>query len=201
MNKHRYHLLWLMLPAVLVVAYFVIFQPGHDASLSVTTADQFSDTTTATGRIEQPAPELIDLANDVSPQALDSASEQEVARDREFINYAFPLLSTWKSQELKPLLAEETIAASSDEELNEVMSVLEDRLGELKSFETPQPVVLEDALPEQDSTQQGELQHYQFVAYYEAGEAEIDLIIHKQQDDSSLYSFNIHVPTEEENVF
>lgn len=201
MNKHRSHMLWLVLPAVLVVAGIVVFQPGRDESLNATSVNQFNDTTTVPGRIEHSEARLVDLTNDDSPQELEPPIAQEVARDREFINYAFPLLSTWKLQELKPLLAEETIAASSDEELNEVMSVLEDRLGELKSFETPQPVLLQDALPEQDSTQEGELQHYQFVAYYEAGEAEIDLILHKRQDDSSLYSFNIHVPTQEENVF
>ncbi len=205
MNNHRHHLLWLMLPAVLVVGYFVVFQPGHDeASIAATQGMGTRDNSLNTGsaRIEQPDADLATSPeNTTLPLTPDTGSDQEeVDRDREFINYAFPLLSKWNLQDVKPLLAEETVAASSDEELNEVMSVLEDRLGDLKSFETPQPVTLESAVPEQVETRDGKLQHYQFIAYYEAGEAEIDLILHKNQNDSSLYSFNIHVPNQE-NVF
>jgi hypothetical protein len=200
MNNHRHHLLWLMLPAVLVVGYFVIFQPGGN---EVPVATQNNVVNTDPASIEQPDPDATTGVEDATlPLTPDIAREQEeVDRDREFINYAFPLLSTWNLQDVKPLLAEETIAASSDAELSEVMSVLEDRLGDLRSFDTPQPVALEGAVPEQDEALDGELQHYQFVAYYEAGEAEIDLILHKSQNDSSLYSFNIHVPTQQEEVF
>lgn len=195
MNNHKHHLLWLMLPAVLVVLYFVVVQPGREETPVVATQENGID-----ARIEQPeTDELTRLENATLPLTPEIGSEQEqVDRDREFINYAFPLLSKWNLQDVKPLLAEETIAASSDEELNEVMSVLEDRLGDLKSFETPQPVTLEGAVPEQNEAQDGELQHYQFIAYYEAGEAEIDLILHNRQNDSSLYSFNIHVPNQED---
>jgi hypothetical protein len=200
MNNHKHHLLWLMLPAVLVAGYFVVFQPGRDEVPAVGAQDNALNTGPA--RIEQPDADVAtNLENATMPLTTDTGSDQEeVDRDREFINYAFPLLSKWNLQDVKPLLAEETIAASSDEELNEVMSVLEDRLGDLKSFETPQPVALENTVPEQDEALDGELQHYQFIAYYEAGEAEIDLILHKSQNDSSLYSFNIHVPNQE-NVF
>ncbi len=89
------------------------------------------------------------------------------------------------------MLAEETIASSSDDELTEVMSVLEERLGNLKYFDTPQPVL--KPASDADSEEEG-LQLYQFMAYYEAGAAEINLMLQKERNDNSLYSFNINVP-------
>jgi len=190
MNRNKHQLLWLMLPAVLVVLYFAIFQPGAESSRTVTTEENIVDT----GPAQVEETDSADIVNNEEPQqeAISAnQQEQEVAEDREFINYAFPVLSKWNLQEVKPLLAEVTIAASSDEELNEVMSVLEDRLGDLKYFETPELVATANIEPDQG--EDSKLQQYQFIAYYETGEAEIDLVLHRQRENNSLYSFNIHV--------
>jgi hypothetical protein len=197
MNKYKHHFLWLSLPAVVVVLYFVIFQPRPESMAAATTAPDIVDA----GPVRVTPPDKPDIPAAIagaesidSPESLsgdEAEAVEEVARDREFINYAFPLLSTWNLQEIKPLLANATIEASTDEELDEVMSVLGDRLGDLKYFETPQPVATRT---EADAAGEAKLQHYQFVAYYEAGVAEIDLILRKQLSTNSLYSFNIHVP-------
>jgi hypothetical protein len=194
MNKSRQALLWLILPLVLIVGYFV-FQPSQDdESPVVATQDAVIDSGASQTDVREPGQN--DLANEAEQSAPSSA--QELERDLAFINYAFPLLSKWDLQEVKPLLAQETIAASSDETLNGVMSVLEDRLGELKSFETPRPVTPSAGELAQDAAFEGKLQHYQFVAYYEAGKAEVDLILDKRQDTSALYSFDIHVPKQQD---
>lgn len=195
MNKSKHPLIWFMLPAVLIAIYFVVFQPGRQETPATVAGENLIDSDPApAGAIETEIP----AASEPDQLASGTGNDQdEVEQDREFINYAFPLLSKWDLQEVKPLLAEETIAASSDEELAEVMSVLEERLGELKSFELPQPVTLEGAEPAQDENLDDDLQHYQFIAYYEAGQAEIDLVLSKRQNDNSLYSFNIHIPTED----
>jgi hypothetical protein len=197
MNKYKHHLFWLSLPAVVVVLYFIIFQPRPESlTLATTTTDSVDAGPVgviAPGKPDIPAviasSESVDAPEPASGDEAEAV--EEVARDREFINYAFPLLSTWNLQEIKPLLANATIEASTDEELDEVMSVLGDRLGDLKYFETPQPVATRT---EADEAGEAKLQHYQFVAYYEAGVAEIDLILRKQLSTNSLYSFNIHVP-------
>jgi hypothetical protein len=196
MNKPEHPLLWLTLPAVLIAGYLIVFQPGHREA-PVMAAQETHVNTGAAPSVVEPARQSA-VVNEAESENSGSSQEQEIEHDREFINYAFPLLSQWNLQEVKPLLAEETIAASSDETLSEVMSVLEDRLGELKSFETPQPVTPAAGEPGQDEAFDGKLQHYQFIAYYEAGAAEIDLILHKRQNASSLYAFNIHVPKQGE---
>ena len=193
MNKYKYHMLWLSLPAVLVVLYFVIFQPRPDSMPDIGSTANIADT----GPVQVTAPDKPDVPDVIADaESIDSTTSsdeavEEMAKDREFINYAFPLLSTWNLQEIKPLLADATIEASTDEELSEVMSVLDNRLGNLKFFETPQPVA---ASTESAKPGEATLQHYQFVAYYEAGVAEVDLILHKELSANSLYSFNIHVP-------
>ncbi|MES2625073.1 MAG: hypothetical protein V4628_07335, partial [Pseudomonadota bacterium] len=184
MNQHKHHLVWLMLPAVIVALAFVVFQPGSN----------FRSTDSAIENLANGIPDAVPIpvqpetqgdsrGEDNSglqsdPQTADGTveSSDEIAKDREFIEHAFPVLSSWNLHEVKPLLAETTIAASTDEELSEVMSVLQDRLGDLKYFETPQPIAMEG---EEESLQaaDGKLQHYHFIAYYEAGEAEINLIL------------------------
>ena len=206
MNKYKHQLLWFMLPAVLLAGYFVVFQPApvpEPAAISEQVDEQVDQkideqNRTVSNPVGTTTPAEDTTADDVASTesrqqpAADDQQDAEIAEDREFINYAFPLLSSWDLQEVKPLLADATIAASSDEEIKEVMSTLEDRLGALEHFDTPQPVATAAVAPPQ--AEDGKLQHYQFMAYYEAGQAEVDLVLHKQLNDSSLYSFNIHVP-------
>lgn len=131
-----------------------------------------------TGTIhEAPAPEL--------PPAV-------LARDREYIAEAFPALSSWSVAEVKPLLAPAALEASSDEQLAQVMTTLSDRLGTLQYFEAPQPVAT--AVDAGYTTASENLQPYRFTAYYEAGAAEVNLVLEKQQQHSALYSFDINIP-------
>jgi hypothetical protein len=119
-------------------------------------------------------------------------STDTVEQDREFIGRVFPLLSTWNLPEVKPLLSPETVEASSDAELSAVMTTLKDRLGALQSFEPPQPVPM--AVDTATGAGDQMLQQYHFLARYEAGEAEVNLILQKQAESRSLYSFDINVP-------
>lgn len=116
----------------------------------------------------------------------------DVARDRAFINEAFPALSSWSVEEVKPLLSNAALNASTDQELADVMTTLDARLGTLQYFDPPQPVGA--AEPFTYPTADASLQPYTFTAYFEAGEAEVNLVLEKQQQQSSLYSFDIHVP-------
>ena len=113
-------------------------------------------------------------------------------RDRAFINQAFPVLSSWSVSDVKPLLSNAALRASTDAELTQVMTTLNARLGTLQSFDAPQPVSLPAALA--DAGTGASLQPYAFTAYYEAGEAEVNLVLEKRQQQSSLYSFDIHIP-------
>jgi len=112
----------------------------------------------------------------------------ELADDRAFINEAFPALSSWSVDEVKPLLSDAALSANTDEELAQVMTTLNARLGTLQYFDSPQPVEGPQAF-----NAAADLQPYIFTAYYEAGEAEVNLVLEKEQQHSSLYSFDINV--------
>jgi hypothetical protein len=145
-----------------------------------------------TGAVVRTAPALAlsEAANTAVPAPVTPASElppAELASDRAFINEAFPTLSSWSVDEVKPLLSTEALNASTDEELEEVMATLNDRLGTLQYFDSPQPVEAPGAFATED------LQPYTFTAYYEAGEAEVNLVLEKEEEHSSLYSFDINI--------
>src|SRR5688572_13571192 len=108
MNKYKHHFLWLSLPAVIVVLYFVIFQPRPESMAVATTTTDIADSgpvrVTAPSKPDTPAVITSSESTD-APESLSGAEAEaveEVAQDREFINYAFPLLSTWNLQEIKP---------------------------------------------------------------------------------------------------
>jgi hypothetical protein len=131
------------------------------------------------------------VANTAPTAPVTPASElppAELASDRAFINEAFPALSSWSVEEVKPLLSEDALNASTAEQLEQVMTTLNDRLGTLQYFDSPQPVEGPQALDAQS-----DLQPYAFTAYFEAGEAEVNLVLEKDQQHSSLYSFDINV--------
>jgi hypothetical protein len=130
------------------------------------------------------------LAGTVQAPPAPDVPPAELERDRAFISEAFPALSSWEVEEVKPLLSTAALNASTDRELAEVMATLSDRLGTLQYFDSPQPANGPDAFASTDT----ELQPYVFTAYYEAGEAEVNLVLEKEQQRSSLYSFDIHVP-------
>lgn len=198
MNRHKHDALWLMLPALLAVLYFVVFQPRPDSttatitpvdiaeSRAVEVSEPVAPPPTEAGLVRADIKEPLVEADD------DDEASEKVALDREYINYAFPVLSSWNIRDIKPLLADETVAASSDAELDEVMSVLEDRLGNLKYFDTPEPVLKPQS--EESSLSKDGLRLYQFMAYYEAGVAEVNLMLQQERNANSLYSFNINVP-------
>ena len=104
---------------------------------------------------------------------------------------AFPALSSWSMADVKPLLSTAALNATSDAELEQVMATLGARLGTLQYFDEPQPVSPPETLDYPTTT--ASLQPYRFTAYYEAGAAEVNLVLEKQQQHSSLYSFDIHV--------
>ncbi|MDY6984330.1 MAG: hypothetical protein SV422_14685 [Pseudomonadota bacterium] len=113
-------------------------------------------------------------------------------RDLAYIAEAFPALSTWSLDEVKPLLATAALNASTDAELAEIMSTLGARLGDLQYFDQPQPV--EGAETIDYAATSAELQPYRFTAWYEAGAAEVNLVLERQQDYNAVYSFDIHIP-------
>jgi hypothetical protein len=141
-----------------------------------------ADTTVLAGPLpgvahEPPAPEL---------------ESNQLERDREYIAEAFPALSTWSVAQLKPLLATAALNASTDDELAEVMSTLGMRLGDLQYFEQPQP--LEGAETIEYAAASAELQPYHFTAWYEAGAADVTLVLERQEDRNAVYSFDINIP-------
>lgn len=177
------HLKWLaVVPALALILYFVFFL-YQDPTESIEARPDATNLATD-------SPEFVIVDTDEQPALpAEPVVDDQLSRDREFISYAFPVLSSWNVEAVKPLLADATVAASTDEEMKEVMTILAGRLGELESFEMPQPAVELDAGDDSD-----ELSHYRFNAQFEAGEAEVSLVLHRQMDQNSLYSFNIHVP-------
>jgi hypothetical protein len=168
---------WLALPVLLLVVYFLLFRPREDA-------------VTDTPVPIEAAGEQVGIApGEQDPVAV---ADAQLARDREFINMAFPILSRWDLMAVKPLLSDVTVAGTTDEQLTEVMTVLADRLGELISFDLPMPTTAADEGEAVDGS--GMLKHYQFAARYAAGVADVDLVLHQKPEASSLYSFNINVP-------
>jgi hypothetical protein len=143
---------------------------------------------TTPAALDSPQVTNIPITAPVTPAA--ELPPAELASDRAFINEAFPALSSWSVEEVKPLLSTEALNASSDAELNEVMATLDARLGTLQYFDSPQPIETSDALAADNGA---ELQPYTFTAYYEAGEAQVNLVLEKEQQRSSLYSFDINV--------
>lgn len=125
------------------------------------------------------------------PPAPDRESDV-LERDLAYIAEAFPALSTWSLAEVKPLLATAALNASTDAELEEVMSTLGSRLGDLQYFDQPQPVEGTETIDYAATS--AELQPYRFTAWYEAGAAEVNLVLERQQEHSAVYSFDIHIP-------
>jgi hypothetical protein len=160
----------------------------------------------ATGQVERsgqvPEPAVVPtatttvaVASPPSPSLAPQLLPPDVlARDRAFIDEAFPALSSWDVAEVKPLLSVAALAASTDAELALVMDTLEERLGTLQSFDAPQPVAAREELAREETSSTASLQPYRFTAYYEEGEAEVNLVLEKQPLHSALYSFDIHVP-------
>lgn len=175
--------LWLVLPVLALVLYFVFVEPLWIGTPEV---DEVP--------VAPTEPEMADIEPPPEPEPPQPPGPEEVqlARDLAFISEAFPLLSSWDLAVLKPLLAEPTLAGTSDEEFIEVINVLSNRLGALQSFDVPEPVAPADDLQAGDGDDS--LQHYRFTARYAAGEAEVDLVLHQLPEASKLYSFNITVP-------
>jgi hypothetical protein len=147
-------------------------------------------------RAPEPVPEVpaAELAStqDASAEAVAQLPAEVLARDRAFINEAFPVLSSWSVAEVKPLLSNSALRGSTDAELTQVMTTLNARLGTLQYFDSPQPASAPEAIEYAGTT--ASLQPYTFTAYYEAGEAEVSLVLEQQQQESSLYSFDIVIP-------
>ncbi|MEY4641990.1 MAG: hypothetical protein RLZZ227_1984 [Pseudomonadota bacterium] len=196
MSNPKLKLLWILMPIVALAIYLAVYQarltnlqeasePSHqvvDGSLTtVPRADALVPSTVVPGLpVSDPA--------ELPPAAL--------ADDRQFIGRVFPLLSTWNLPEVKPLLSPATLEASSDAELSAVLATLKEQLGSLQHFDEPRPVKMavqsvadgeEPALPHQA------LQQYQFRAYYDAGKADVNLILERLPETHTLYSFDINI--------
>lgn len=153
-----------------------------ETEVTNTTIPTVADTTVLIGPLpgvahEPPAPEL---------------ESNQLERDLAYIAEAFPALSSWSVNELKPLLSTAALNASTDAELNEVMSTLGARLGDLQYFEQPQPVEGLETI--EYAATSAELQPYHFTAWYEAGPAEVSLVLERQEDRNAVYSFDISIP-------
>ncbi len=180
------------LAAALSLVVFLAWYGGRQQITAPAFSTPVSGSVARTAPLALDASEVPDTAvppdEPVTPAA--DLPPAELASDRAFINEAFPALSSWSVEEVKPLLSPTVLKASTDAELNEVMTTLNARLGTLQYFDSPQPV---DAPAALEAAAANELQPYTFTAYYEAGEAEVNLVLEKEQQHSSLYSFDINV--------
>lgn len=194
-KKPESQMKWLAVVPVVLIAYFVFFMYQRDDAPRPLLEDEIVERA-----IEQPQPVPVAPAEVVTetapeqtpPPAVDT---EQLLKDREYISYAFPVISTWDATAVKPLLSEATAQASSDEQLAQVMTVLEDRLGGLESFELPELLPENEVVPDvTGATDAGELAHYRFMAYYESGPAEVSVVLQREQEASTLHSFNINIP-------
>lgn len=182
--------LWWVLAGVAVLAlYFLVFRPREavDSATIPPVQDgqqQEQATPDLEDRLPRPAGE--------GPGAAEAGEGVQLRRDLEFIARAFPILSSWDATAIKLLLSPATLEGSTDAQLNAVMGALGERLGTLLSFEQPVPTLTADS--QQSTDRSGRLKHYEFVASYQNGVADVDLVLHQQPDATSLYSFNINVP-------
>src|SRR5690606_4390004 len=122
----------------------------------------------------------------ITPGAEDTAPtpENEIA----YIDEVVQALSRWDKDSLKPLLAPETLAGATDEQLDQVLGTLGRRLGELRSYEQPaaQPRMTQPGEPEN-------LSAYRLVAYYDKGEADVSLVLKQSGSTPQVYAFNVEV--------
>lgn len=119
-----------------------------------------------------------------------TAVSEEVVEDMAFIEEIFPKVSAWEIDKIEPYLAEETFSNTLDRQLDSVLDTLATSLGGLENFTEPQPIDIADMPTDADGD---ELVVYEFVAYYEAGVADINLVLAKDNGEPALYSFNINI--------
>lgn len=161
--------------------------PGDAIIVTDTPAVAATPIAPAVGNTTVLAGPLPGTAHEPPAPELESAQLQS---DRAYIAEAFPALSTWNVTDFKSVLATDALNASTDADLEEVLTTLGARLGELQYFDEPQPVEGSATI---DVDTQAELQPYRFTAWYEAGAAEVNLVL-ERQTRRSVYSFDIHIP-------
>jgi hypothetical protein len=105
-----------------------------------------------------------------------------------YIDDVVQALSAWDKVQLKPLLAPETLAGSSDVQLDQVLHTLGARLGALQSY-TPPTLEAHALLPGEPKN----LTAYRLLAYYDRGTANLSLLLKRDAGARHLYSFNVEV--------
>jgi len=133
---------------------------------------------------DEPRP-VIETPPVASTQSLDlPVPTQELA----YLEEVLHALSQWDKDSLKPLLAPETLAGASDEQLDQVLGTLERRLGELRTFDSPAP---QARMPQPGEP--ANLAAYRMVAYYDKGAADVSLVLKPGAGSPQVYSFNVEV--------
>ncbi|GEM_PF-1038639 len=112
----------------------------------------------------------------------------ENAADLAYIDEVLQTLSQWDRDGLKRLLSEDTLAGSTDEQLDQVLGTLQRRLGELRSYDRPaaQPRVVRQGEPDN-------LAAYRLAAYFDKGKADVSLVLQQTAGTRQLYAFNVEV--------
>lgn len=198
MIRARTELFVALVAAVALVGFLAWYDGGRNPRVpepvvSVTEEDAVEPALASSLPIVADTTVLVGPLPGVAHEPLAPEVESDVLeRDRAYIAEAFPALSTWSVDDVKPLLATAALNASTDAELAEVMSTLGSRLGDLQYFDQPQPVEGTETIDYAATS--AELQPYRFTAWYEAGAAEVNLVLERQQDHNAVYSFDIHIP-------
>lgn len=111
--------------------------------------------------------------------------------DLEFIQKVFPVVSQWELESIQPYFSKETLMQSANgNDFSNVMTTLSANLGKLHSFEDPSRVEGWDAGWDSEGA---DLTEYRFLAFYELGQAEVNMVLDQNQGQNSLYAMTIDV--------
>lgn len=127
-----------------------------------------------------------ELATDYSNTAPSIATEISAKGDRvSYVQTVFPQISSWDTEEIRPLLAEPTRSSLPKKDLVEVVATLENKLGSLESYTLP--IESQSVSITADSM----LVTYKFSALFSKGQADVTLQLLDKDGNIGLLAFNI----------
>lgn len=140
-------------------------------------------------------------ASSKEPDPVASAAEGLIGPARaadiplDYIDHVMIEISSWETDRIAPLLADDTSGNVSGFELDSVATSMEYALGDLEAYSYPQPV---DSNPQAASVNGVNAQTYLVDATYESGAADIELHIVEEDGEKALWMLNLTVAESEQ---
>ncbi|MEQ8312882.1 MAG: hypothetical protein RL839_13820 [Gammaproteobacteria bacterium] len=114
-----------------------------------------------------------------------------------FIDHAVVEISSWETDRIAPLLADDISNGVSELELDSVATTMGHALGDLEAYSFPQPV---NFSTQAASTNAVSATAYKVDASYESGAADIVLHIVEENGEKALWKLNLTVDESEQDI-